>query len=505
MMDHSSIAATAEPGTPGTPSAYSPSQRRYVLIAAILASSMAFIDGSVLSIAIPALRADLGATLADVQWVSNGYLLFLGSLLLLGGAAGDRFGLRRVFGLGIGLFVTASLVCAVAPQVGVLIAFRALQGIGAALMVPGSLAIIAKAYPRAERGKAIGLWAAASSLTTIMGPVLGGLVLTVLGDWSWRLIFAINLPLGAIALALLIWRVPSDRASASHGLDIVGAALASIGLMLVAFGLTGSGGESVPPLSHIMGYCGGGALLLAGFVWWEGRVRHPMLPLRLFAIVPFAGANVLTFTLYFALTGVTFYLPMTMIAGWGASPAQVSLVMLPFGVAITLISGLSGQWADRFGPGPLITLGAVLVGLAFAGLGLTAPAQNIWLAVLPLIALAGVGMALVVSPLSTAVMTAVDDADTGIASGVNNAVSRVAGLVTVAAMGMLAALVFEQSLGSAAELPVFFGLPASGLSASQEALRQAATNSAFGAIAFFNAGLCLVSALVAWVTLERKL
>ncbi|MCS6758092.1 MAG: hypothetical protein MO852_02540 [Candidatus Devosia euplotis] len=256
--------------------------------------------------------------------------------------------------------------------------------------------------------------------------------------------------------------------------------------MLIAFRLTDSGGESVPPLSHILGYCTGGSLLLAGFVWWEGRARHPMLPLRLFAIVPFAGANVLTFTLYFALTRVTFYLPMTMIAGWGASAAQVSLVMLPFGAALTLISGLSGQWADRFGPGPLITLGAVL-------------------AVLPLIALAGMGMALVVSPLSTAVITAVDDSDTGIASGINNAVSRVAGLVAVAAMGMLAALVFEQSLGSAAELPVFFGLPASGLTASQEALRQAATNSAFGAIAYFNAGLCFVSGLVVWVTLERKL
>ncbi|MCS6758093.1 MAG: MFS transporter [Candidatus Devosia euplotis] len=219
MIDRGGAAAVAETGAP---SAYSPLQRRYALVSAILASSMAFIDGSVLSIAIPALRADLGATLVDVQWVSSGYLLFLGSLLLPGGAAGDRFGLRRVFGLVIGLFVAASLDCALAPQVGVLIAFRALQGIGAALMVPGSLAIIAKAYLGAERGKAIGLWAAASSLAAIMGPVLGGLLLTALGDWSWRLVFAINLPLGAIALALLILRVPPDRASAGHRLDIAG-------------------------------------------------------------------------------------------------------------------------------------------------------------------------------------------------------------------------------------------------------------------------------------------
>lgn len=479
-------------------------QRRYVLIAAILASSMAFIDGSVLSIAIPALRADLNATLADAQWVSNGYLLLLGALLLLGGAAGDRFGLRRVFGLGIAIFVAASVVCALAPMIGVLIGARVVQGLGAALMIPGSLAIIAKAYPRAERGRAIGIWAAASSLTTIMGPVLGGLVLTLLGDWSWRLLFAINLPLGAIALALLLLRVPADQASARHKLDLVGAGLASLGLMLVAFGLTGSGSESVPPLSHILGYCGGGAVLLAGFVWWEGVARDPMLPLRLFAIRQFSGANGLTFLLYFALTGVTFYLPMTLIAGWGSSPAQVSLVMLPFGLAISLLSGLSGQWADRFGAGPPITLGSLLVGLAFAGLAITAPLQQLWLAVLPLLALAGVGMALVVSPLSTAVMTAVDDDDTGIASGTNNAVSRVAGLVAVAAMGMLAALVFERALGGAAELPVFFGLPASGLDAGEEILRQAATNTAFAAIAYLNGGLCLAAALVAWLTLERK-
>lgn len=475
-----------------------------MLIAAILASSMAFIDGSVLSIAIPALRADLGATLADAQWVSNGYLLFLGALLLLGGAAGDRFGLRLVFGLGIGLFVTASLVCAGAPHTAVLIVARAVQGIGAAMMIPGSLAIIAKAYPRAERGRAIGTWAAASSLTTIMGPVLGGLILTVFGDWSWRLIFAINLPLGGVALALLILRVPADRPGDRRRLDLVGAVLASLGLMLFAFGLTGTGSQAVPALSHILTYCGAGAIMLAVFVWWESRAHDPMLPLRLFAIRQFSGANALTFTLYFALTGVTFYLPMTLIAGWGASAAEASMVMLPFAVALSLLSRLTGQWADKYGAGPLITAGSLLVGLSFAGLAITAPLQQIWFAVLPMMSLAGVGMALVVSPLSTAVMTSVDDADTGIASGTNNAVSRVAGLLTVAATGAVAALVFRHALGGAAELPVYFGLPASGLTASQEATRQLATDTAFAAIAYINAGLCLASAVLAWLTLERK-
>lgn len=479
-------------------------QRRYVLVAAILASSMAFIDGSVLSIAIPALRADLGATLADAQWVSNAYLLFLGALLLLGGAAGDRFGLRRVFALGIGLFVLASAICALAPTAGLLIVARAIQGIGAAMMVPGSLAIIAKAYPRAERGKAIGIWAAASSMTTILGPVLGGLMLTALGDWSWRLVFAINLPLGAAALALLLLRVPADAPGKLRRLDIAGAVLVSGALMAIAFGLTGGSADSAPPMSHIALYCGAGLAGLAVFVWWETRAANPMLPLRLFTSVPFSGANGLTFALYFALTGVTFYLPMTMIAGWGATPADVALVMLPFGGAITLISGFSGQMADRFGPAPPIVVGSLLVGIAFAGLGVTAPLQQIWLVVLPLIALAGIGMALVVSPLSTAVMTSVEDDDTGIASGTNNAVARVAGLVAVAAMGMVAAFVFERTLGSMAELPVFFGLPAVGLTPAEDAVRQGATNAAFTSIAYFNAALCVASALIAGLTLETK-
>ena len=223
------MSTTSAPAQP----AFVPAERRiFVLVAAILASSMGFIDGSVLSIATPAIRADLGASLADVQWVSNAYMLFLASLLLIGGAAGDRFGLRNVFSLGIALFVLASLVCAIAPDAQFLIVARAVQGFGAALMVPGSLAIIAKAYPREQRGKAIGLWSSFSSLTTILGPVIGGFVLTTLGEWSWRLVFAINLPLGGIALALLWLRVPADMPDRSRPIDLVGGALVTIGLLL---------------------------------------------------------------------------------------------------------------------------------------------------------------------------------------------------------------------------------------------------------------------------------
>lgn len=481
-----------------------PQSRRFVLVAAILASSMGFIDGSVIAIAIPAIRADLGATLSDAQWINNGYLLFLSALILLGGAAGDRFGLRRVFGLGIVVFVAASMVCAMAPTPFVLVIARAVQGMGAAFMVPGSLAIIAVAYPREERGQAIGIWAAASSLTSIGGPIIAGFLLTALGDWSWRLVFAVNLPLGLGALALLWFKVAPDRPEAGRRLDVLGAILATLALMLIAYGLTGDGSESVPPLSHTILWCGSGIVLGAVFLFWEHRSTAPMLPLRLFANKGFSGANGLTFALYFALGGTMFFLPMTMIGGWGETPATVSLALLPMGILLTALSSFSGKWADRFGPAPLIALGSLIVALAFTALGITAPLHNVWFAVLPCIALLGLGMGLVVSPLSTAVMTSVEDSQTGVASGVNNAVARVAGLVAVALLGMIVAQVFEQALDEAAELSIFFGTMATGLTAEEEALRLGATDTAFAAVCYITAGLSLVSAGVAWLTLERK-
>jgi EmrB/QacA subfamily drug resistance transporter len=499
-------AVTATTGSADSPgSTFCPAEARiYVLVAAILASAMGFIDGSVVSIATPAIRSALGASLGEVQWVSNGYMLFLGSLLLLGGAAGDRFGLRRVFAAGIGLFVIASLASALAPDANFLITARAVQGIGAAFMVPSSLAIIAKAYPRAERGRAIGIWAAASSLTTILGPVIGGLVLTVFGEIGWRLVFAVNLPLGAVALALLFFKVPDDRPEGGRRLDWPGAALVTPALGLIAYGLTASGGTGAPPAGHVMLYCGIGLVLFIAFLVWEARARQPMMPLQLFANIGFSGANALTFTLYFSLSAIGFYLPMTMIAGWGETPAIAAIASLPLGIALTLLSSLAGRLADRFGAAPPIAGGAVLVGLGFAGLGLTAPLHNVWFAVIPLMTVMGVGMGFVVSPLSTAVMTALSDADSGLASGINNAVARVAGLIAVALMGSVAAFVFQSALGEAAGQDLSFGLPASGLPSATEALRQAATDRAFAALAFATAGLALVSALIAWLTLEKR-
>ena len=480
-----------------------PKSRQFVLIAAILASSMGFIDGSVISIAIPAIRADLGATLGEAQWVNNGYLLLLSCLTLLGGAAGDRFGLRTTFGLGIVAFTLASVACALAPSPLVLIVARILQGMGAAFMVPGSLAIIARAYPRETRGRAIGIWATASSLTSIAGPIIGGFVLTALGDWSWRLVFAINLPLGAVALLLVWFKIAPDQHEKGKSLDIVGAVLATLALLLIAYGLTGDGSESLPLLTHTVPWCAAGLALGGAFILWEGRATSPMLPLHLFGDRRFSGANSLTFALYFALGGTLFFLPMTMIGGWGETPATVSLALLPMGVLLTALSSFSGRWADRFGPGPLIAAGSLVVAIAFAGLGVTASWHSVWLGVLPLMTLLGLGMGLVVSPLSTAVMISVEDKQTGTASGVNNAVARIAGLMAIALLGAVIAPVFEQSLGAMAELPIFFGLATEGLSASEEAARLYATDAAFSAVAYITAALSLVSALIAWVTLGR--
>jgi EmrB/QacA subfamily drug resistance transporter len=465
---------------------------------------MGFIDSSVLSIAIPAMRADLGASLSEAQWISNAYLLLLSALILLGGAAGDRFGVRRMFMGGIGLFVIASLACAVAPSSATLILARAVQGLGAAFMVPGSLAIIAKTYPKDERGRAIGIWAATSSLTTIAGPIIGGLALTALGDWSWRLVFAINLPLGIAALMLLVLGVKPDQAQTRRRLDIGGAALATLALFAFAYGLIGGGSESTPPLSHLALWCSLGLVTGVAFLFWEARHKQPMLPLGLFGSRQFSGANALTFTLYFSFGGVLFFLPMAMIAGWGVSAATVAIALLPMGLMLAVLSSLSGKWADRFGPGPVLTLGALIVAASFALLGATAPLHQVWLATAPAVALLGLGMGLVVSPLSTAVMTSISDGDTGTASGVNNAVARVAGLFAIALFGVVVAQVFERALGPVAELPIFFGLPAEGLSAAQESARVNASDTAFAAVAYVAAALALVSAATAWLTLNRK-
>ncbi|WP_316015860.1 MFS transporter [Roseobacter sp. HKCCA0434] len=465
-------------------------RRRYVLMAAIVASAMGFIDGSVVSIAVPAMRESLDASLADIQWVNNAYMLTLSALILVGGAAGDRYGVVRVFTIGIALFVAASVLCALAPTTGILIPARALQGIGAAVMVPGSLALISKSYPRGERGRAIGIWAAASAVTTALGPVLGGALLSAGSAELWRAIFLINLPLGALALWMLIARVPRDRPSTEDPLDWTGAALVTLALGLVAWAMTGPEGEDgVPEAGHIALYGIAGLTALAGFIAWERRARHPMMPLRLFAMPGFAAANAMTFTLYFALSAVLFYLPMTLIAGWGISELQVTVLFLPLTLFIAPLSGPVGGLAERIGPAPLIGTGSALVALAYASLAWGIGWGAFWGHVLPSMALMGFGMALVVAPLSAAVMGAVEDADSGAASGVNNAISRMAGLVAVAAMGGVAAMAFA---GAGGDPGLGFGDPDAG---------RDATSAGLAAVAWGTAGLAALSSVIGFTLL----
>lgn len=494
-------AAADSPPTRNAAGAFCPPEaRRFALVAAILASSMGFIDGSVVALAMPAIRADLGASLVDAQWISNGYMLFLSALVLIGGAAGDVFGVRNLFAAGIVLFMATSLACALAPDADTLIVMRALQGAGAAVMVPGSLALIAKSYPAETRGQAIGTWAAYSSLTTAAGPFVGGMVLSFGDDWMWRTIFAINVPIGLAALVMLLRRVPQDRPADKRPLDHAGALLATAGLGLMAWGLTEFGlpaaERSVPPAAALAA----GAAVFVLFVLWERRAPVPMVKLELFSSRAFAGANLYTLFLFFALGAVLFFLPMTVVSAWGAPEWEASLMMLPLSLAVALFSGRAGRLADRRGPRLLLTVGALLVGLSYAGLAATASLAMMWQVWFPILFLQAAGMAMLVSPLSAAVMLATPDSDTGLASGVNNAVARAAGMTAVAALGAVASIAFAGVLDGRLPGVEYGARPSVPLDAAAEALRLEATNAAFAAVSAIAAAACLLAAAIAWTT-----
>jgi MFS family permease len=500
---------TAPPGAdPASgPAAGGRDSRRPVLIAATLASAMGFIDGSVTAIAIPAIRDSLGATLAEAQWVNNAYMLALSALILAGGAAGDRHGVRAVLLAGIALFVAASMACAAAMTPGQLVAARLVQGIGAALMVPGSLALISQTFPPGMRARAIGTWASASALATALGPLAGGLVLSTGTPWAWRAIFAINLVLGGLAAWLLATRAPARRPAGGTPPDLAGALLATLALGALAWALTGpqdggaaqdggtaQDGGAAPDHARLAGF--GTLAVLAGlaFLWRQARARHPMMPLSLFRNRAFAAANLLTFFLYFALSAVVFFLPMTLVAGWNLRESQVALAFLPVTAAIALGSRPAGWLAARAGPALPVAAGAALVALGYGALAAGIGWRSFWGLVLPAQCLTGLGMALVVAPLSAAVMGAAADADAGAASGINNAVSRVAGLVAVAAMGALAASTYARAGG-----PSSFGAILDGGNAAH----MAAIDAGFSAVAWTSAALAALAAVVAAAGLPR--
>ena len=495
--------------------------RRWTLVSAVLGSSMAFMDGTVVNVALPAIQRSLDASGADAQWIIEAYALFLAALLLVGGALGDRFGRKRMFLLGVAVFVLTSAACAAAQDTGQLIAARALQGIGAALLVPGSLALLGAGFPEAERGRAIGTWSAFSGITAAIGPVVGGFLVD---HFSWRWAFLLNVPIGGVLLLLCMAKVPESRGDVVDGpVDVAGATAATLGLAGVVFALIEAptrGWTSAPVLvAAAVGLVG-----LATFIACEARARAPMLPLHLFRNRNFAGANLLTLLLYAALGGGLYFVPLNLIQvqGYGATAAGAAL--LPFVAIMFALSRWAGSLVDAVGAKIPLVIGPAIAAVGFALFAGPAIGGSYWTTFFPAVCVLGLGMTITIAPLTTTVMNAIGQALAGTASGVNNAVSRVAGLLAIAALGVVLAQVFEGRLQDGlahASLPA--GLAdavygqrgklaaiappanaASAVAAQVHGLVGAAFVAGFRAVMITAAGLALASALSAWFLIAGR-
>jgi len=420
--------------TPAFSAALTPQRKRLTLAATILGSSMAFIDGSVVNIALPAIQQALQADAASTQWIVNAYLLLLGALVLVGGSAADRYGRRLIFLVGIAVFTAASIACGLSPDISVLIVSRAVQGFGAALLTPASLAMLGATFDQYERSHAIGIWAGAGALTAAAGPVLGG---WLVDQVSWRAIFLLNVPLAFAAAGLAMLFACESRDDKAKRLDWMGAITVAIGLAAITWALSAfpaSGFHDKTMLAAL----GAGAALLILFVAIEARSRQAaMMPLSLYRLPNFAATNALTLLLYFALGGALYYLPFGLIRLGGYSATQAGAALLPFALIMGFGASLAGALSDRFGPRLSLTAGPVIAACGLTLLAFVDFRQSYWTGVFPAISVLAIGMTITVPPLTSTVMSSVGEARAGIASGINNAVARVAGLFAVAVLGAM--------------------------------------------------------------------
>jgi EmrB/QacA subfamily drug resistance transporter len=416
---------------------YASARGRWVLLATVLGSAMASIDATVVGIALPAIGKDFHASLSTLQWVVTAYSLTLAGLLLFSGALGDRYGRKRVFLAGVIWFAVASLICGIAPNAPILIAARAVQGIGAALLTPGSLAILQASFREQDRSKAIGAWTGFAGIGTAIGPFLGGWLISAA---SWRLIFFINLPLAALVLAVGIRHVPESVDPSETGrLDITGSVLVTLGLIGLTYGLINgpSAGWTKPAsLSMLLA----GVVLLVAFVLWERRAAMPLLPLGLFSSAQFSSANVVTFAVYAALGGVFFLLPIQLEQVSHYSPLEAGVALLPVTFIMLLLSARSGALAARIGPRLQMTVGPVVIGIGLFLFVRVGSSGSYATEVLPAVLVFGFGLAINVAPLTSTVLAAAPAEHAGVASAVNNDVARAAGLLAVAILPAAAGL-----------------------------------------------------------------
>jgi len=416
--------------------AYESGPGRWVLAIAVLGSGIAFLDGTVVNVALPAIGKDLHASTSQLQWMLNGYLLTLASLILLGGSLGDRIGRRRIFTIGTAWFTGASLLCAVAPSAEALIFARLLQGVGGALLTPGSLAMIEGSFRRPDRARAIGAWSGLTGVGAALGPLLGGYLVDAV---SWRAVFLINLPLGAFVVATAPRHVPETRDPMAHGrLDVLGAALAAAGLAGTTYALIEAPGKGMSPA--IVATAALGVLALAAFLLRERRTDNPMLPLSLFKNRQFSAANLVTVVVYAALGGVFFLLVAFLQISMGWTPLEAGAASLPVTALMLALSARSGALAQRIGPRIPLTVGPLVIACGLLLMTRISPGDSYVSAVLPAVVVFGLGLTLVVAPVTATVLAAADARHAGIASGINNAVSRVAGLFAVAVFPLIGGL-----------------------------------------------------------------